>query len=589
LQGNKISRISGLSSLVHLSSLSLASNRISDYKELQRLASLPSLVEVSFRDVHFGDCPVCLLDGYRNSVLIWLKQLRVLDGVEVTSDDRDSAQDAYLQKVFQFNQRVEELQREHEREMHGIEQRRKRIVAHSDVLTSEMMAAFDGLESLVSSGREQIAAEHRRQMRVRNENASALAAALATLGRLHSVEVERRIAEEKQAARDEERLLLVLESRAIAEKAQAGVIAAMHYGDGDALGDGPGGARACALLSDHAPSFQLLARHFRQAQAFARHTDSNGRLLHILRAYQLLSSTLAETFADHSTGIADQRAGLSPQKTVQQRFYWCGSSAEQSAVVTAGFSALQSPSRGEEWVVLHSDPALALALLPLGDDTFPSTAVPAVPFDSGNDGSSSARSGDGTDRSPRRRAAAAGMAPPTSAPPGSAGSGTELGSVGLVLAVTCALDSSLVEAAQVRRRPTSVEDIAPFLAQAKSLQNVALEVRYDISSDLQNGGSRNDGDEEESDNRTDHDDGKVLGQGAILLVPPALQKKLTPDAHILCASGALGGDLRRIETVLDDLSRKQGVDVITRSDAVASGLLDQLEGRIEEEVTPLLP
>ena len=141
-----------------------------------------------------------------------------------------------------------------------------------------------------------------------------------------------------------------------------------------------GGARACALLSDHAPSFQLLARHFRQAQAFARHTDSNGRLLHILRAYQLLSSTLAETFADHSTGIADQRAGLSPQKTVQQRFYWCGSSAEQSAVVTAGFSALQSPSRGEEWVVLHSDPALALALLPLGDDTFPSTAVPAVPY-----------------------------------------------------------------------------------------------------------------------------------------------------------------------------------------------------------------
>ena len=53
-------------------------NRISDYKELQRLASLPSLVEVSFRDVHFGACPVCLLDGYRNSVLIWLKQLRVL-------------------------------------------------------------------------------------------------------------------------------------------------------------------------------------------------------------------------------------------------------------------------------------------------------------------------------------------------------------------------------------------------------------------------------------------------------------------------------------------------------------------------------
>ena len=54
---------------------------------------------MSFSDVHFGACPVSQLEGYRNSVLIWLKQLRVLDGTEVRDADRESAQDAYLNQV----------------------------------------------------------------------------------------------------------------------------------------------------------------------------------------------------------------------------------------------------------------------------------------------------------------------------------------------------------------------------------------------------------------------------------------------------------------------------------------------------------
>lgn len=123
--------------------------------------------QVSFRDVHFGSCPVCDLRGYRTSVVLWLKKLHTLDGCEVTEEDRERAQDVYLGEVFEFNQKVEELQREYEREMHSIEQQRERIVSHSSVLQQDMLRAFEGLEGLIQNGREQIALEHKRQVQVR--------------------------------------------------------------------------------------------------------------------------------------------------------------------------------------------------------------------------------------------------------------------------------------------------------------------------------------------------------------------------------------------------------------------------------------
>ena len=69
LQSNKISKITGLGSLVHLQSLGLANNRVSDFKELQRLSTLPSLIEVSFSDVHFGWCPVSVFPRDRTVMI----------------------------------------------------------------------------------------------------------------------------------------------------------------------------------------------------------------------------------------------------------------------------------------------------------------------------------------------------------------------------------------------------------------------------------------------------------------------------------------------------------------------------------------
>ena len=111
---------------MHLSNLGLAGNKISDYKDLQRLSLLPSLRSVSFDDIHFGSCPVTKLDGYRNFALCYLKQVTHLDGLEVTMTDREKAEEAYVEEILAFNNKIEEVTREGGREAKAIEARRAR-------------------------------------------------------------------------------------------------------------------------------------------------------------------------------------------------------------------------------------------------------------------------------------------------------------------------------------------------------------------------------------------------------------------------------------------------------------------------------
>jgi len=56
-------------------------------QDLQRLAKLPFLSEISFSDPHFGTCPVVRAEGYLNFALCHLKKVTVvkaLIGLSVT-------------------------------------------------------------------------------------------------------------------------------------------------------------------------------------------------------------------------------------------------------------------------------------------------------------------------------------------------------------------------------------------------------------------------------------------------------------------------------------------------------------------------
>ena len=75
LQENRLSRLGGMEALVSLRDLQLGGNRVADYRDLPRLARLPSLESASFKDAHFGACPVASRDGYRDAVLCALRHV----------------------------------------------------------------------------------------------------------------------------------------------------------------------------------------------------------------------------------------------------------------------------------------------------------------------------------------------------------------------------------------------------------------------------------------------------------------------------------------------------------------------------------
>jgi hypothetical protein len=306
------------------------------------------------------------------------------------------------------------------------------------------------------------------------------------------------------------------------------VLARLQYGGGPA-------GYGCALLSEHGPSFQLLAKHVEAGQA----AGGNGALS-IARAYRLLASPLAAAFApleqaslqadhrrDHRRPNADRAESPDGQASLQpvaeeeawgrwRRLYWSGSVAAQASVLVRGFG-----SGAGSVVCLHSDPALALALhgtASLGD-------------------LATARSG--------------------------------LGTLGAVVAVTCAFGDSGQEGGvhrgpSLRQRPATEESLVALAAETTTdgLRGRCAVVEVHFPS----GG----------------------GQGCVVLVPTAalvsgsMAARLLPEAHLLVASGACARDVKRTEATLDDLSRR-GAPLGEGESSVT--LLDELEAAIEDEVS----
>lgn len=95
-----------------------------------------------------------------------------MDGVQVSGAERDAAEEAYMEQVLQFNEKIEQVrrprtqpagpttgrpvrqytscvadgcvqvEREHEREIAEIESRRRKNTSHAKLLRSKMLASF---------------------------------------------------------------------------------------------------------------------------------------------------------------------------------------------------------------------------------------------------------------------------------------------------------------------------------------------------------------------------------------------------------------------------------------------------------------
>ena len=92
LHGNMIRSTQGVECCAHLQHLGLAGNPISDFSELNALASCTSLLQLTCSDVHFGRCPIVEDEGYISFLRTHLPQLRIIDSVKVTSTDNEMYQ-----------------------------------------------------------------------------------------------------------------------------------------------------------------------------------------------------------------------------------------------------------------------------------------------------------------------------------------------------------------------------------------------------------------------------------------------------------------------------------------------------------------
>jgi Leucine-rich repeat (LRR) protein len=112
LARNRVSLIGhALDALSALHSLNLADNNIGHFREVQHLARVTSLRDLSLSDVHWGGNPVCSLCNYGTYALYSLPQLELLDAVPLNEDSKTAAEATFMKKRMYYNMRIKTLKR----------------------------------------------------------------------------------------------------------------------------------------------------------------------------------------------------------------------------------------------------------------------------------------------------------------------------------------------------------------------------------------------------------------------------------------------------------------------------------------------
>jgi hypothetical protein len=136
LQANEITRIGGFETNPCIQTLGLAGNMIADFEELHKLSAIPSslpspsssspaLTNLSLVDVHFGRCPVAAEAGYKDFVLTYLPNIRVLDGVAVAKEHQQQAEAAYSVQLKAFDEALRTIEEEYRMDIQRVDQQLK--------------------------------------------------------------------------------------------------------------------------------------------------------------------------------------------------------------------------------------------------------------------------------------------------------------------------------------------------------------------------------------------------------------------------------------------------------------------------------
>lgn len=94
-----------------LKELNLSANLFSSFKDLYILSDLKSLETLNLNDPNFGENPICLINNYRLYLLHRMPNLKILDEVNITKEEKDEFELIYLKKSTFYKNKIKQLNR----------------------------------------------------------------------------------------------------------------------------------------------------------------------------------------------------------------------------------------------------------------------------------------------------------------------------------------------------------------------------------------------------------------------------------------------------------------------------------------------
>ena len=279
-----------------------------------------------------------------------------------------------MRKVLEFNDRVDEVRRQNERELLAIEARRQRNLANAEDLRRELQVAFGELESVVEKGRHRIALEHQRQTRLRSTNLRVLEDDSEKIVQHHAAEVQRLLDAEQQRSKLEEQWFHSERLRIEAERDEAIFLATLQHArrrrqasSSDSSSSGSAGEAhvASQCLSDHVPEYRYIAAHFKNGPAKLSGLGTHLKLFKVNKVHNAMLHAQFDSSTQRlaAKGLLTTGGGVG---SARDRFYLGGSRAHLRHVLQFGVGATgsssSSPGRKSGADADHIDPNAPLIL-----------------------------------------------------------------------------------------------------------------------------------------------------------------------------------------------------------------------------------
>jgi hypothetical protein len=251
VQDNRLSGLNGVECLSALQALSTAQNPISTLASLDKLAHLPQLRSLSFRDPHFADCPVVASRSYRGLVATALPHLRQLDGRTISGPERDDTVHTMASKSAAFAADAGSRLAAFQARLSELRASRAAQAAAASEAHRSLSDALGSLQTAVGAGLVAVRAEADRQGRVRKAAGERAHSRLQRLQR--AVQHWHGAREAQEAARREARAV-VMQSLSLLGKIAAATATAVA-----SIPVASGGHAVAHEVSPHSPEHKAVA------------------------------------------------------------------------------------------------------------------------------------------------------------------------------------------------------------------------------------------------------------------------------------------------------------------------------------------